>query len=181
MSLVDVSPSTETMLNVLAMSVESAFCSMAGEMAQSVVMNTSIVAILGWIMPEPLQMPPILHSLPPTVKLTAISLRLVSVVMMPSAASAECGPRFLTSSGIPAAMGAISSSCPMTPVEATTTSELWICRAWASSSLICSAISMPLALQVLALPLLQMTACALPSARCCFVTTSGAPLTRFVV
>ena len=47
MSLVDVSPSTETMLNVLAMSVESAFCSMAGEMAQSVVMNTSIVAILG--------------------------------------------------------------------------------------------------------------------------------------
>ena len=47
--------------------------------------------------------------------------------------------------------------------------------------LICSAISMPLALQVLALPLLQMMACALPSARCCFVTTSGAPLTRLVV
>jgi len=59
MSLVDVSPSTETMLNVLAMSVESAFCSMAGEMAQSVVMNTSIVAILGWIMPEPLAIAPI--------------------------------------------------------------------------------------------------------------------------
>ncbi len=36
MSFVDVSPSTETMLKVLAISVESAFWSMAGEIAQSV-------------------------------------------------------------------------------------------------------------------------------------------------
>ena len=181
MSFVDVSPSTETMLKVLAISVESAFWSMAGEMAQSVVMKTSMVAMLGWIMPEPLQMPPILHTFPPAVKLTAISLRFVSVVMMPSAASSECGPRHLTSSGIPAAMGAMSSGWPITPVEATTTSDGLMCRACPRRLLICSAISMPLALQVLALPLLQMMACALPSARCCFVTTSGAPLTRLVV
>lgn len=83
--------------------------------------------------------------------------------------------------GIPAAMGAMSSGWPITPVEATTTSDGLMCRACPRRLLICSAISMPLALQVLALPLLQMMACALPSARCCFVTTSGAPLTRLVV
>ena len=90
MSFVEVSPSTETMLNVFAMSVESAFCSISEEIAQSVVMKTSMVAIFGWIMPEPLQIPPILHSRPPAVKLTAISLSFVSVVMIPSAASSEC-------------------------------------------------------------------------------------------
>ena len=47
MSLVDVSPSMLTMLNVSAMSVLTAFCSIDGFMAQSVVMNTSIVAMLG--------------------------------------------------------------------------------------------------------------------------------------
>ena len=40
---------------------------------------------------------------------------------------------------------------------------------------------MPSALQVLALPLLQMTARARPFSRCFFVTSRGAPLTRFVV
>ena len=44
-----------------------------------------------------------------------------------------------------------------------------------------SAISMPSALQVLALPELQITARALPSAICALVTVRGAPLTRFVV
>ena len=48
--------------------------------------------------------------------------------------------------------------CPITPVEATTTSSGAMPRAWAVRALICSAISIPLALQVLALPLLQITA-----------------------
>ena len=47
MSLVEVSPSTLTMLKVFAISVERAFLSIFGEMAASVVMNTSIVAIFG--------------------------------------------------------------------------------------------------------------------------------------
>ena len=47
MSLVEVSPSTLTILKVSAMSLLSAFCSRAGEMAASVVMKTSMVAMLG--------------------------------------------------------------------------------------------------------------------------------------
>ena len=54
-------------------------------------------------------------------------------------------------------------------------------RALAARALISSAISMPFALQVLALPLLQITAWATPLARCFFVTVRGAPLTRLVV
>ena len=46
---------------------------------------------------------------------------------------------------------------------------------------IARAISRPLSLQVLALPLLQITAWAIPSDRFSFVTVSGAPLTRLVV
>ena len=69
----------------------------------------------------------------------------------------------------------------MTPVEATTTSSAAMPRADAARALISSAISMPFALQVLALPLLQITAWAVPFAICFFVTVSGAPLTRFVV
>ena len=58
MSLVEVSPSMEIMLNVSAMSCDSAVCNMAGEISTSVVRKTSMVAILGWIIPEPFAMPP---------------------------------------------------------------------------------------------------------------------------
>ena len=75
MSFVDVSPSMLTMLNVSCTSPESAACSMAGLTAQSVVRKTSMVARFGWIMPEPLAMPPIVQVLPPAVNCTAISLR----------------------------------------------------------------------------------------------------------
>ena len=54
-------------------------------------------------------------------------------------------------------------------------------KAFAARALIFSAISMPFALQVLALPLLQITAWAMPLERCFFVTVRGAPLTRLVV
>ena len=97
------------MLKVSATSPDSAFCSISLLTEQSVVMNTSIVAIFGCIMPEPLAMPPILHSTPPISKLTAISLTLVSVVMMPSAASSEQSPNAAWSCGIPEAIGAMSS------------------------------------------------------------------------
>ena len=91
------------------------------------------------------------------------------------------GDRFATRGGMPEAMGAMGSGCPMTPVEATTTSFAAMESASARRPLMVSAISMPSALQVLALPLLQMTAWALPSAMWLFVTVRGAPLTRFVV
>ena len=82
---------------------------------------------------------------------------------------------------MPLAIGVMLSGWPMTPVDATTTSSARIPRASAVKLLICSAMSMPSALQVLAFPLLQMTACAVPSAMCVFVTVRGAPFTRFVV
>ena len=71
--------------------------------------------------------------------------------------------------------------CPMTPVEATIISSGEMPKAFAARALISSAISMPFALQVLALPLLQITAWAMPLDRCFFVTVRGAPLTRLVV
>ena len=71
MSLVEVSPSTLTMLKVSCTSVERAFWSISGETAASVVMNTSMVAMLGWIMPLPLAMPPSRQVLPPRVNSTA--------------------------------------------------------------------------------------------------------------
>ena len=58
MSLVEVSPSTLIMLKVVWMSPESAFCSIGALTAASVVRKTSMVAILGWIMPLPLAIPP---------------------------------------------------------------------------------------------------------------------------
>ena len=163
MSLVEVSPSTETMLKVLATSCFRAFSSMAGAMAQSVVRNTSMVARSGWIMPEPLAMPPSLQGLPSTSKATAISLTLVSVVMMASAASRLWSPKAAASWGMAAAMGATSSFWPMTPVEATTTFSGAMPSAAPARQHISWATWMPSALQVLALPLLQMMAWAMPS------------------
>ena len=151
-------------------------------MAASVVRKTSIVAMFGWIMPLPFAMPPSRQVAPPASNSTAISLSSVSVVMMPSAAARPpSADSPAASAGMPSAMGAISSFWPMTPVEATITSSARMPSCSAASAHIRSAISMPFALQVLALPLLQITACATPFSRCAFVTVSGAPLTRFVV
>ena len=107
---------------------------------------------------------------------------MVSVVMIAAQASVlPSGFSFPARRGIPFAMGAMGSGWPMTPVEATTTSCGEMERASATRLLMVSAISIPSALQVFALPLLQMTAWAFPSARCALVTVSGAPFTRFVV
>ena len=145
-------------------------------------MNTSMVARFGWIMPLPLAMPPIRQVFPPRVNSTAISFFTVSVVMMPSAASSlPSGFRAAVRAGIPSAMGVMSRGCPMTPVDATATSEGSIERAFARRTQVSSATASPSALQVLALPLLQMTARQVPSAMCRFVTARGAPFTRFEV
>ena len=90
MSLVEVSPSTDSMLKVSFTTPESAVCRQSGAMAASVVIKHSMVAMLGWIMPLPLLMPPMRHSLPPSVNSTATSLATVSVVIIASAAS--CPP-----------------------------------------------------------------------------------------
>ena len=75
------------MLNESFTSSDSAACSTSGEISTSVVINTSMVAILGCIIPEPFAMPPITQSVFPILKLTAVSFKTVSVVIMPSAAA----------------------------------------------------------------------------------------------
>ncbi len=123
MSLVEVSPSTEIMLKVFSVTWWMALSSMAGLMAQSVVTKQSMVAMLGWIMPLPLEMPPTFTVLPPISTSAAASFAMVSVVMMAVAAAWEPSAlRAFTSSGMPAWMGSMGSTWPMTPVEATTTS-----------------------------------------------------------
>ena len=58
MSLVEHSPSTVIALNVRPATSRSALSSSAGSTFASVVMNASIVASIGSIMPAPLAMPP---------------------------------------------------------------------------------------------------------------------------
>ena len=184
MSLVEVSPSTLSMLKVSAVTVVSARLSATEEMAASVVRKHSMVAMLGAIMPLPLAMPPSLHVLPPRGKRTATSLETVSVVMMASAARVPpAGVSSSESASLPKFFwkGSSVMGWPITPVEATITSSAFTPMYCSTREHMPSAISMPLALQVLALPLLQMTACAMPFSTCFCVTRMGAPLTRFCV
>ena len=85
-SFVDVSPSILNILNVVFISVDNALRNISDDMAQSVVMNTSIVAISGCIIPDPFAIPPILHSVLPTLNFNATVFSFVSVVIIPSAA-----------------------------------------------------------------------------------------------
>ena len=88
MSLVEHSPSTVMALKVSSAAALSARCSNAGVTAASVVMNPSIVAMFGSIMPEPLAMPPT-RKLPVALVIsTDASLGNGSVVMIARAASA---------------------------------------------------------------------------------------------
>ena len=124
LSLVEVSPSTLIRLKLWSPTEVRAFCSRAGEIAQSVVRKQSMVPMLGWIMPLPLAMPPMTTSLPSSWKETATSFFWVSVVMMAWAASSLASGEwasFPASTGIPSWMGAMGKVWPMTPVEATST------------------------------------------------------------
>ena len=141
-----------------------------------------MVAMLGWIMPEPLTMAPIRQVFPPIKNSTAPCFFTVSVVRMASAASSPpVSDRAACSAPAAEAMGSMGKTCPITPVEATITSSAWISKIPAAISHIFRALRTPSALQVLALPELQMTARACPSARFSLVTARGAPLTRFLV
>ena len=84
-------------------------------------------------------------------------------------------------SGAVSAMGSIGSTWPITPVEATITSCGSMCSALPAISHMLQAFSSPSALQVFALPELQITACAMPFSRLRFVTRIGAPFTRLLV
>ena len=122
--------------------------------------------------------------LPPTVVSTATSFFTVSVVMMAWAAAslpAALASSRGTSLGTPSSMTPILMVWPMTPVEHTSTSSALQPTALAAAAHIRSAFSSPWGAQALALPLLAITARALPSARWAFVTWMGAAFTTLVV
>ena len=98
-------------------------------MGASVVTMAIMVAMFGMIMPEPFDMPPTVNVTPSKPssspeKLTAYSFGCVSVVMI--ARAAEAPPSRLASAsawGTPVLKGSRGRCCPMTPVDATSTSS----------------------------------------------------------
>ncbi len=170
-SLVEVSPSTVTRLKVLPATSRRASSSISWVMAQSVVIKHSMVPMLGWIMPEPLAMAPILTSFPPRPKETAISFFTVSVVMMARAAPSEpSADRAAATAGMPASMAWMLIVWPMTPVEQTAKSPASRPVAAAAAAHMASAFSWLPGQQALALPLLTTTPQAAPSSRWSMVT-----------
>jgi hypothetical protein len=139
-------------------------------MAQSVVRKTSMVPMLGWIMPEPLAIAPMVTVLPPTMQVTATSFFMVSVVMMALAASSEpSGDSALTTSGMPFSIAAMFRVLPMTPVEATTKSSDLRPVASAACWHIARAFSWLMGAHALAFPLLTTIPRATPFSRCSMV------------
>ncbi len=178
--MVEVSPSTVTRLKVIRASSSNAFCICSAVIAQSVVIKASMVPILGWIMPEPLQMPPIWQTVPPASNSTAMVLTFVSVVMIASAAVMELS-YFISILPACSSIASTFKVWPITPVEATITSSASTPSARAAAAASLLAFSMPNGAQALALPEFTITALAFPLARCSFVRRMGAALTRFVV
>ena len=91
--MVDWSPSMLTILKEDFTSSERARCNILEEIFTSEVMNISVVAILGHIMPTPLAIAPTWQSLPPASNSTATDFGTVSVVIMASAALWLSSPR----------------------------------------------------------------------------------------
>ena len=78
-----------------------------------------MVAMSGWIMPEPLAMPQIVTSVPPILARAQLPLAKVSVVMIADAAASQAsGSSAAWSSGSLATTVATSRRSPITPVEA---------------------------------------------------------------
>ena len=78
------------MLYVREFTLRRAFSSSSWQIATSVVMKPSIVAMFGAIIPLPLEIPPTWHFLPSISNSTAISFLRVSVVIIASHASLLC-------------------------------------------------------------------------------------------
>ena len=89
-SLVELSPSTVTWLKLRSATALTIEAIRPASTAASVVMYASIVAMFGWIMPEPLHIPPTLTRTPPRSTSSSASLGCESVVMIACAASSPC-------------------------------------------------------------------------------------------
>ena len=166
-SLVEVSESTVTLLKVWRTAERSAAYAASGVSGASVESTQSMVAMLGWIMPEPFTKPPTctvteLLSAWGAGPAKAASLGWVSVVMTAQAASwaaSGVAASASTMAGTPFTYGSKGSCTPMTPVEATSTSCSSQLSTWATRAQAFSAHRRPGSpVAALALPELRTTA-----------------------
>ena len=181
-SLVDVSRSTLVMLKVSSTTLRKIALNASRDTAASVRTKPSTVAMLGWIIPEPLAIPRILTRSPPRKISREASLRQVSVVRMADAAGVGSGPRLATSDGTAVTIFATGRSTPMTPVEHVSTASAGTPSASATApAMVAFARTPDSPVRQLALPLFAMIARA-PSlgSRCSLHSTAAARVLDWV-
>ena len=149
-------------MKVSTTSARSASCRSSLEIAASVVTKPSMVHILGWIIPLPFAMPPMVTVFPESSMVTATCLEWVSVVMMASAASrpaSTVSESVPASAFTPAVILSMGSCIPITPVEATSTEVSGIPSASAAAKAVCLQYSLPCSpVQAFAIPEFTTTA-----------------------
>jgi hypothetical protein len=106
---------------VSRVAASSASSSTSASIARSVTMIAIVVASWGAIIPEPLQRPANTTCVPASSIVRDASLRVVSVVMIASAARSGSVESSLTQRGRAATILCSGSRMPMTPVEADAT------------------------------------------------------------
>ena len=184
MSLVEVSPSTVTQLNVLSVTRDSAGCSAVASTGASVVRKASNVAMSGWIIPAPLAVPPTVYVTGPTLKVASATLATVSVVMIARATSSPAdGDMDSAAARIPRTTRSIGITRPITPVLHTRTSLGSRSRASPAVVHMTSASRNPCApVHALALPAFTTIAeIGVPRRSVSWEMTTGAALTVFRV
>src|SRR5579871_3466200 len=143
-----------------------------------------MVAILGWIMPEPLAKPVSQAFLPPIQRGLALYLGKVSVVRMASAASRPPIPESLRTACLtPPRILGMGKGTPITPVEWTRTALNGTFKSFAARETVFWASFSPcLPVSALAFLVLTTTAWTLaPAFRAFSVCLAGAALTLLVV
>ena len=142
-----------------------------------------MVAMLGMIMPEPLAMPATVKGLPSMTPVRSDILGFRSVVMMALATWARLfGANPAANWGTAGSSLVRLSGCPMTPVEARSTSSAGHPRAFATISAEASAAFRPTSpVQALAWPALTRMALARPFLIFSLHHSTGAAATRFRV
>ena len=155
-------------------------------MAASVVTKLNMVHIFGWIMPEPLHIPPMVTVVPFMSICTATCLFFVSVVIMAFAASVPFSGLLPKSGAIaftPAAILSIGSCFPITPVDATRTPSSDTPSACAAAFAVCAQYPIPSSpVQAFAIPALTMITWASAPLVTWFLSHfTGAAFTRLIV
>ena len=162
-SLVLVSPSTVIWLKLRSAARLNICCHREGETAASQVTKASIVAMLGWIIPEPLAIPPMRTGRSPIVVSKAIDLVTKSVVIMACAAASDpVSEAAAISWGMALRIASMRMRWPITPVEASNTDSAGKLSACPSNIAHSKASSQPWEpVAALACPALQRIALAL--------------------